>query len=92
MRCAKERYLAIILIIAMILTCMPVTAFGLDIPAGYKENTESGSKISTNVYLTISASEDADDGSNTGGGDTSEKILVQKMIAIWIRINLMIGL
>ena len=72
MRCAKERYLAIILIIAMILTCMPVTAFGLDIPAGYKENTESGSKISTNVYLTISASEDADDGSNTGGGDTSE--------------------
>ncbi len=67
-----KRYMAIILIIAMMLTCLPNMAYAIEIPKDYNQSSTVGDTVSSDVYMSIDKGDIDEDGGNTGDNQGSE--------------------
>lgn len=67
-----KRYMAIILIIAMMLTCLPNMAYAIEIPKDYNQSSTAGDTVSSDVYMSIDKGDINEDGGNTGDNQGSE--------------------
>lgn len=69
-----KRHMAIILIIAMMLACLPNMAYAIEIPDGYNQSSTAGDTVSSDVFISMETSNNGDNqgGDNNSGDNTGE--------------------
>ena len=70
-----KRHMAIILIIAMMLACLPNMAYAIEIPDGYNQSSTAGDTVSSDVFISMETSNNGDNqgGDNNSGDNTDRK-------------------